>query len=265
MTADAKDALAVWDALKPKIEQLIDEKTHSAVRRKKMNITSINTTNRTVTVYEGVNSSRNITVPYRPGSGVDQLDTGNSVLVEWISDDISTAVAVAQGQGWASAMGTMPGAVLPGATISNSVLTGNIDVSGANVNYFGDVLYTNSSPTQGMASNTALVSNLDVTMRAYNLFLFEFCYSTDYTNIRNSVTAYIPSGSVPDLYVHGAVPWYDSNGVLAAWREIRVYQTTSGTDTYWNMTAQAGYLATTTGNANYTKYCIPIRIIGMHI
>lgn len=263
---DARDALSVWDALKPKIEQLIADKTQTAVRQKKMNITRIDTSAKTVTVYDGINSSRSITIPYVPGVGIDLLSSGYSVLVEWRDNDISTAVAVAPGQGWASSVGDLPGATLPYATLSNPVLSGNVDVSGASINFFGDVLYTNSDPTQTMASGTGLVSGVNVLTRPYNLFLFEFCYSTDYTNTRNSVSLYIPtlSGAV-DLYAQCSVVWYGPSAIAASWRQIHVYKTTSGTDTFWTMMAGPGYLATVSGNTNYTKYCIPLRIIGMHI
>ena len=263
--SDGSEALAVWDALRPKIEQLIDEKTRSAVRKKKMNLTSINTTNRTVTVYDGINASQSITVPYRAGSGVDKLVSGNSVLVEWIGDDISTAVAVAQGRGWTDAVGSVPGATIPMPTISNPVLSGNVDVSGAQINFFGDVLYTNSNPTQTMSTNTSLVTGVNILDRQYNLFLFEFAYSTDYPDVRTSVTVYVPWGTTPDFKVQGNVVWYTSSGVAAAWRQVNVYQTTDNTHTYWTMVAGPGYLATVSGNTNYTKYCIPLRIIGMHI
>lgn len=100
--ADAKGAIAVFDGLRSKIKQLIKDVTRSAVRRKKMTIQSINTTNQTVTVYEAANPSTTITVPYRCESGISQLSVGQSVQVEWIYDDLSTAVAVCPGKGWAS-------------------------------------------------------------------------------------------------------------------------------------------------------------------
>lgn len=262
----AQDALAVWDALKPKIEQLIAEKTKSVVRRKKMNLNSVNTTTQTVNVYEGVNSSNNITIPYIPGTGIDQLVSGESVIVEWRSDDISTAVAVSQGRGWTDAVGTLPGVSLTQPSLSNPVLSGIIDVSGGTIRFMGDVLYTNSDPTQGVADDTSLVSGLNVQDRDYNLFLFEFCYSTDYPTTRNSIAIYIPNGTVPNMYVQGNVVWYNTNGgILSTIRRIWIYQTTDGTHTFWTMVAKPGHLATTSGNTEDTKYCIPLRIIGMHI
>ena len=96
----AKDALAVWDALKPKIRQLIREEMRSAVRKKKMNIASVDTARQTVTVYEGANTGHTITIPYRAWSGIENLSAGQSVIVEWIYDDISTAVAATPGKGY---------------------------------------------------------------------------------------------------------------------------------------------------------------------
>lgn len=264
---DAKEALSVWNALKPKIEQLIAEKTQTAVRQKKMNIAQIDTAHQTIKVYDGVNISRSITIPYVPGAGIDLLSDGNSVLVEWRDNDISTAVAVAPGQGWTDAVGNLPGTTLTNPSISGGVMTGNIDVSQATVNFFGDVLYSNSDPTQGMASGTGLVGGVNVLTRPYNLFLFEFCYSTDYPNVRNSAVLYIPTPLLDavDLYAQCSVVWYGNSAVSASWRQINVYKTTSGTDTFWTMMAGPGYLATVSANTNQTKYCIPTRIIGMHI
>lgn len=264
---DAKDALAVWDALKPKVEQLIAEKTHTALRQKKMNVSAVYTDSQTVKVYDGINSAQSIIIPYIPGAGIDQLASGNSVLVQWRDNDISTAVAVAQGQGWTSSVGALPGATLPYGRISNGVLTGNVDVSAATVNFFGDELYINSDPTQPMAARTGLVSGVNVLDRPYNLFLFEFAYSTEYPETRNSVCLQIPTPLLNnvDVYAQGSIPWYGTSGIVAAWRQIHVYKTTSGSDKFWTMTAQAGYIATTSGNTNQTKYCIPTRIVGMHI
>lgn len=100
MGCGSKGALAVWEALKPKIRQLIHEETKSAVRSKKMNISSIDTTAQTVTVYEAANPDTTITVPYRAGNGIESLTAGQSVLVEWTYEDISTAVAAYPGRGY---------------------------------------------------------------------------------------------------------------------------------------------------------------------
>lgn len=100
--ADTKSALKVFEALSKKIKPLIRELTRSAVRRKKMNIASIDTAAQTVTVYEAANPTDTITIPYRAESGVGQMAAGQSVQVEWIYDDLSTAVAAAPGKGWAS-------------------------------------------------------------------------------------------------------------------------------------------------------------------
>lgn len=99
---DPKGALAVWNALAGKVRQLIRDQTKSAVRKKKMNIAAISTANQTVTVYEASDPTKTITVPYRAGQGIEALSAGQSVIVEWIYDDLSTAVAATPGQGWSA-------------------------------------------------------------------------------------------------------------------------------------------------------------------
>lgn len=100
---DAGAALALWDALKPKLRQMIREETRSAVRKKKMEILSINPSAQTVTVYEAANPGVTITIPYRKESGIGGMTAGQSVMVEWTYDDLSTAVAATPGQGWSGA------------------------------------------------------------------------------------------------------------------------------------------------------------------
>lgn len=97
---DGSEVLALWDALTPKLRQMIREETRSAVRKKKMNILSLDTANQTVTVYEAANPGVTITIPYRKESGIGGMETGQSVMVEWTYDDMSTAVAATPGQGW---------------------------------------------------------------------------------------------------------------------------------------------------------------------
>lgn len=101
-TENASSALAVWNALKPKIRQLIRDETRSAVRKKKMTIQSIDTANQSVTVYEAANPNVTLTLQYRKESGVGAMSAGQSVTVEWIYDDLSTAVVSGPGQGWST-------------------------------------------------------------------------------------------------------------------------------------------------------------------
>ena len=97
---DGSEVLALWDALTPKLRQMIREETRSAVRKKKMNILSLDTANQTVTVYEAANPGVTITIPYRKESGIAGMSPGQTVMVEWTYDDLSTAVAATPGQGW---------------------------------------------------------------------------------------------------------------------------------------------------------------------
>lgn len=99
----AKDALNLWDALVPKVTQLVDSKTRSAVRKKKMNIASVDTQTQTAAVYEAATPDTIIMLPYRLGTGVEYMTAGQSVLVEWVYGDFSTAVIVSPGSGYSSA------------------------------------------------------------------------------------------------------------------------------------------------------------------
>lgn len=99
---DTSSVLSIWSSLSTKIKQFVGDLTKSAVRKKKMNIYSIDTLNQTVTVYESSNPTVLITVPYRVESAISRMSAGQSVMVEWTYDDFSTAVAVAPGKGWAT-------------------------------------------------------------------------------------------------------------------------------------------------------------------
>ena len=99
---DTSSVLSIWSSLSTKIKQFVGDMTKSAVRKKKMNIYSIDTVNQTVTVYESSNPTVLITVPYRVESAISRMSAGQSVMVEWTYDDFSTAVAVAPGKGWAT-------------------------------------------------------------------------------------------------------------------------------------------------------------------
>ena len=100
--SDADGALAFWDAIVPKLRQLIREETRSAVRKKKMNIASIDEDNQTITVYETANPSVTLTLPYTAGHGIEDLAAGQSVMVEWTFDDFSTSVVSMPGKNWAA-------------------------------------------------------------------------------------------------------------------------------------------------------------------
>lgn len=122
MAENANSALAVWNALKPKIRQLIKDETRSAVRKKKMTILSINTANQSVTVYEAANPNVTLTLQYRKESGVGSMSAGQGVMVEWTYDDLSTAVVSGPGQGWSA--NTVDAATLDGKfSITTKTLT----------------------------------------------------------------------------------------------------------------------------------------------
>lgn len=102
MVTDGSAVLALWDALKPKLRQMIRDETRSAVRKKKMDIVSISAGNQTMTVREAANPDVTLTLHYRKESGAESLIAGQSVQVEWIYDDLSTAVISGPGQGWSA-------------------------------------------------------------------------------------------------------------------------------------------------------------------
>jgi hypothetical protein len=114
MMGNANDALAVWDALAPKLRQLIREETRTCVRKKRMNLAAINTAAQTVTVYEPSNPVVTITVPYTSGIGIEDLSPGQAVMVEWTGNDFATAVAAMPGRNFASV--ATPAPELPAVT-----------------------------------------------------------------------------------------------------------------------------------------------------
>lgn len=95
---EPKSALAIWSALDPMVEKRAKLQSKNCLRTKKMTISSINTTAHTVNVYEGYDDTT-ITIPYRSQQGIEGLGEGAGVIVEWSSDDFSTAIAVRPGAG----------------------------------------------------------------------------------------------------------------------------------------------------------------------
>lgn len=171
---DTKGALGVFEALSKKIKPLIRELTRSAVRRKKMNIASIDTAAQTVTVYEAANPTDTITIPYRAESGVGQMAAGQSVQVEWIYDDLSTAVAAAPGKGWASLSDIKTALEITGGgggDLSNYYTKPQTDALLAGKGNALKLLWTNSSPTSAFAAQTILN---DGTLADYDLFAIKF-------------------------------------------------------------------------------------------
>lgn len=106
--SSSSEALAVFEAMRGKMRQLIRQETKSAVRKKKMTISAIDTAAQTVTVYEASDQANTITIPYRAGQGIESLTAGQSVQVEWTYDDLSTAVAATPGQGYGASAGWVP-------------------------------------------------------------------------------------------------------------------------------------------------------------
>lgn len=144
MAENANSALAVWNALKPKIRQLIQDEARSAVRRKKMTILSIDTANQSVTVYEAANPNVTLTLQYRKESGVGSMSAGQGVMVEWTYDDLSTAVVSGPGQGWSA--NTVDAATLEGKfSITTKTLTNQT------TNGYGEINNT------GLTTSTAAV------------------------------------------------------------------------------------------------------------
>lgn len=92
---EANEALKNWQSLLPALEPLIDQRTKSAVRRKKMDVATA--PNGTSIGVQDPGDTTVINIPYQPAcTGVS---AGQSVWVEWLYDNFSTAIAVTPGNG----------------------------------------------------------------------------------------------------------------------------------------------------------------------
>ncbi len=91
----ANEALKNWKSLLPMLRPLIKNETKNAVRRKKMNVaTAPNGT--TIGVTDPADTTV-INIPYQPACA--NVTVGQSVWVEWLYDNFSTAIAVTPGDG----------------------------------------------------------------------------------------------------------------------------------------------------------------------
>jgi len=91
----ANEALKNWKSLLPMLRPLIKSETKNAVRRKKMNVaTAPNGT--TIGVTDPADTTV-INIPYQPACA--NVSVGQSVWVEWLYDNFSTAIAVTPGDG----------------------------------------------------------------------------------------------------------------------------------------------------------------------
>lgn len=91
----ANEALKNWKSLLPMLRPLIKNETKNAVRRKKMNVaTAPNGT--TIGVTDPADTTV-INIPYQPACA--NVSVGQSVWVEWLYDNFSTAIAVTPGDG----------------------------------------------------------------------------------------------------------------------------------------------------------------------
>lgn len=91
----ANEALKNWKSLLPMLKPLIKSETKNAVRRKKMNVaTAPNGT--TIGVSDPADTTV-INIPYQPACA--NVSVGQSVWVEWLYDNFSTAIAVTPGDG----------------------------------------------------------------------------------------------------------------------------------------------------------------------
>lgn len=89
------EALKNWKSLLPMLKPFVRSETKTAVRRKKMNVTTA--PNGTVIGVTDPADNTEIKIPYLPPCG--EMVTGKSVWVEWLYDNFSTAIAVTPGDG----------------------------------------------------------------------------------------------------------------------------------------------------------------------
>lgn len=89
--ADHIEAQKIIAALTPSIEEIINRKTKSCIRSKKMQVTTAyNAATRLIGVAEAFGSE--ILIPC--ATTLTGANVGSSVRVVWFSDDMSTAVAL---------------------------------------------------------------------------------------------------------------------------------------------------------------------------
>lgn len=222
---DPKGALAVWNALAGKVRQLIRDQTKSAVRKKKMNIAAISTANQTVTVYEASDPTKTITVPYRAGQGIEALSAGQSVIVEWIYDDLSTAVAATPGQGWTTPAGaraslgiytgqhasnTSAAVTVPSGTITNLcsvtlpeagtyIVIGNVNFGSNATGYRAAAIPTDASSLTNVRGQTIRQNAVDGAVTMMNM-CFTFNVSSAQTRYLN-----VQHNAGTDLNVSGSL------------------------------------------------------------
>lgn len=91
----ANEALKNWKSLLPMLKPFVRSETKTAVRRKKMNVTTA-PNGAVIGVTDPVDNTE-ISIPYQPACAT--VLVGQSVWVEWLYDNFSTAIAVAPGSG----------------------------------------------------------------------------------------------------------------------------------------------------------------------
>ena len=92
--SNSEEALKIWKALKPMVNRLIEEKTRSCVRAKKMSVSS-NPTENGVGVKEPY--GQEFVIPY--STDMTTIRKGDSVWAYWYSDNASTMHIVETGEG----------------------------------------------------------------------------------------------------------------------------------------------------------------------
>lgn len=95
MNNEANEALKNWQSLVPALGPFVREETKSAVRRKKMDVAT--KPNGTKIGVKDPGDTTVISIPYQPACA--NVSVGQSVWVEWLYDNFSTAIAVTPGNG----------------------------------------------------------------------------------------------------------------------------------------------------------------------
>ena len=91
MTSETNEAVAIANALKPTVEQWMDDRERNCVRAKKMTVTAAKDAQGMIEVREAFDSaSYKIPVTYSLGS----VQPGDVVWCVWLFNDLSTMVAL---------------------------------------------------------------------------------------------------------------------------------------------------------------------------
>lgn len=266
MAENANSALAVWNALKPKIRQLIQDEARSAVRRKKMTILSINTSNQSVTVYEAANPNVTLTLQYRKESGVGSMSAGQGVMVEWTYDDLSTAVVSGPGQGWST---NAIDATTAGNTYvkkAGDTMTGTLDITGGTLHIQDDdfdisaasraaTLYRSFGVTDTNGRYPLFVQAVEGTDGKITAQFAARRYNGG-SNVSNLLGLSVDKNGQKSVYLD-AEAWRDAIGLKLTTKALSSQTTNANGNVALGLTSDSAAVLGTTSTSTGTYLCVP--------